>query len=133
MTTRIGLGALGVIVGVYGAWLMLSRQETTQIVDAAVWLGGGVIVHDFVLTAVVMLLGAVALRFVPSAARAPAVVGLVVLGSVTLAAIPVLTGLGASDERGLQERPYLVGWLILAAVILVAVAVATVVRSRRTS
>ncbi|MFC6344016.1 hypothetical protein ACFP8W_18700, partial [Nocardioides hankookensis] len=78
------------------------------------------------------VLGAVLVLLLPRAVRGPAVVGLVVLGSVTLLAVPVLGRFGARpDNATLLDRHYTAGWLVLAAVVLVAVVVASVLRSRR--
>lgn len=131
MRARILLGAVGVPVGIYGAWLLLSRQDTGQIVDAGIWLGAGVLLHDFVLTAVVLVVAALGTRLLPASARTAATVGLIVLATVTLVAVPVLTGFGDGGERGLQERPYVTAWLALAVLTLVVVVVASLVRARR--
>ena len=42
------LGALGVAVAAYGGWLLL-QEDLSDLVDTAVWLAGGVVLHDFVL------------------------------------------------------------------------------------
>jgi hypothetical protein len=129
---RYVLGALGTVVGLYGAWLLLTRGH--DLVDVAVWLAAGVVLHDAVLAVATVLLGAVALRVLPHAARAPAVVGFVVLGSVTLLAVPVLGRFGArTDNPTLLDRDYTAGWLVLAGLTVLAVVVATLVRSRRDS
>ena len=53
------------------------------------------------------------LPLLPRAARAPAVVGFVVLGSVTLLAVPVLGRFGARpDNATLLDRDYVVGWVV---------------------
>lgn len=129
--TRLLLGAAGVLFGLYGAFLMLSRQDLDQQVSAAIWLAGGVVLHDFVLTPVVLLLGVVLARFAPRDIRGPVVAGVIVLGSVTLLAIPVLGRFGArSDNATLLDRDYATGWAVLA-VLVVAVTLAwLVVRSR---
>jgi hypothetical protein len=126
------LGALGVAAAAYGGWLLLSRTDTGQLTNAAVWLAAGVVLHDFVLTAVVLVLGAVALRRLPDPARAPTVVGTVVLGSLTLVAVPVLGRFGARDDNAtLLDRPYLVSWLVAVALTVLTVTAASLVRSRR--
>jgi hypothetical protein len=128
--TRFGLGTLGVLAGMYGAWLVLSRGH--DLVNLLVWLVAGVVLHDAVLSAAVLALGAVALRVLPAAARAPAVVGFVVLGSATLFAVPVLGRFGArADNPSLLDRSYWAGWLVLAALTLAGVVAASLVRSRR--
>jgi len=130
-TTRVVVGTIGVVVGAFGVWLLLSRQDVDQLVDAAVWLAAGVILHDGVLAIATLLIGALVLPLLPRAARAPAVVGFVVLGSVTLLAVPVLGRFGARpDNVTLLDRDYVVGWVALAAVIVVTVIVASVLRSR---
>ena len=128
---RTTLAALGVAVTAYGGWLLVSRTDTSQLVDAAIWLGSGVLLHDVVLTGAVLVVAAVALRL-PDPARAPAVVGLVVLGSLTLVAVPVLGRFGARDDNPtLLDRPYLESWLVLVGVTMVAVTAASLVRSRQ--
>jgi hypothetical protein len=129
---RWGIGAIGVVLGVFGLWTLLSRQEVDQLVDVAGWLVVGVVLHDGVLAVVTLAVAAVVLRRLPSAARAPAIVGFVVLGSVTLLAVPVLGRFGARpDNATLLDRGYLAGWLVLAALTLAAVVVASVLRARR--
>ncbi len=128
---RAAIAAVGVVVGAYGAWLLLSRQDLDQLVSAAVWLATGVVLHDGVLAVVTLLLAAVVLRLLPAVARGPAVVGFVVLGSLTLLAVPVLGRFGARpDNATLLDRDYTTAWLVLAGLTLVAVVVASVLRSR---
>jgi hypothetical protein len=128
---RTGIGAVGVVVGAFGAWLLLTRQDLDQLVDAAVWLVAGVLLHDGVLAVATLLIGALVLPLLPRVARGPAVVGFVVLGSVTLLAVPVLGRFGARpDNDTLLDRDYVVGWVVLAALIVMTTVVASVRGSR---
>ena len=128
--TRWGLGTLGAIVGLYGGWLVLSRGH--DLLNLLEWLAAGVVLHDAVLSLLVVALGVVAVRMLPQAARAPAVVGFVVLGSASLFAVPVLGRFGARpDNPTLLDRNYWAGWLVLAALTLLCVLAASLVRSRR--
>jgi hypothetical protein len=130
MRTRVALGAVGVLVGVYGAWLVLSRGH--DLLNLVLWLAAGVVLHDGVLALVVLVVGTVTVRLLPRAAKAPAVVGLVVLGSVTLLAVPVLGRFGArSDNPTLLDRDYTAGWLVFAALVVTGVVTASLVGSRR--
>jgi hypothetical protein len=131
--TRGALGAVGIALGLYGAWLLLSRDHDILGFDGVVaWLVAGVVLHDGVLAVVTIVLAAVALRLAPVAARAPIVVGFVVLGPLTLLAVPVLGRFGArSDNPTLLDRDYTAGWLVLAGLTALAVLVAALVRSRR--
>lgn len=129
--TRNALGALGVLIGVYGSYLLLSRQDLDQLISAALWLGGGVIAHDGLIA--LLSLGVVALgaRLLPAAARPSAAVGLIVLGSVTILAIPMLGSFGAKDDNAtLLDRNYWLGWSGIVIAVLVAVVVASVLRAR---
>ena len=86
--------------------------------------------HDVVLAPVVLVVVAVGARVVPPGFRAAAVAGLVVLGTATIVAIPVLGGFGERpDNASLLNRHYWVGWLVLAALV-VAVVVAAGLRTR---
>jgi hypothetical protein len=132
--TRVLLGAAGVVVGAYGAYLLLSRQEGEQLTSAAIWLASGVVIHDFVIAPLVVAVVALGARVLPAPARVPAVVGMVVLGTVTAFAIPVLTRFGNKvDDDGLLDRSYVTSWLVVAAVVLLGVVVAAVTRARRTT
>jgi hypothetical protein len=129
---RRALGALGVAVTAYGAWLLVSRTDNGQLVDAGVWLAAGVVLHDFVLTIVVLVVAALSLRLLPEPARAPALVGMFLLGSLTLVAFPMLGRFGArEDNPTLLDRPYLASWLVLVGVTVLTVGAASLVRSRR--
>lgn len=129
MIARTGLGALGVALAAYGAWLLVTRES--DLVDVATWLVAGAVLHDVVLVPVVLVLGAAATRWLPWAARGPAAVGLVVLGSATLFAVPVLGRFGArEDNPTLLDRDYTAGWFVLTGLVLVGVLAATLVRAR---
>ncbi len=129
---RTTLGGLGVLVGLYGAYLVLSRQDFSQLVSVAIWVGGGLVVHDgliALLTIAAVVLGA---RVLPAAAQWSAAVVLVVLGPATILAIPMLGRFGAkSDNATLLDRHYWLGWSAMVLLVVVAVVVASVVRSRR--
>lgn len=126
------LGALGVSLASYGAWLALTRQDAGELVEIAVWLAAGVVLHDVVVAGAV--LGGVALgrRVLPTPWRAPATLALVVWGGVTLMAVPVLGRFGArADNPTLLDRPYLGTWVALTVLTVVVVAVAGWLRTRR--
>lgn len=123
---RAALGGAGVVLAAYGGWLLVSRGH--DLLDVGVWLVAGVLLHDVALTAGTLAVGVVVTRWLPRPARAPVVVGLVVLGSVTLLGVPVLGRFGArTDNPTLLDRDYTAGWLVLAGSTLVAVVLAVVV------
>ena len=126
------LGGLGVALGAYGGWLALTRQDPGQLVEIAVWLAAGVVLHDVVVAGVVLAAVALGRRVLPGPWQAPATLGLVVWGGVTLMAVPVLGRFGARpDNPTLLDRPYLASWAALSIVTVVVVALAGLVRARR--
>lgn len=135
MRTRLLVGLPGFAAGVYGAALLL-ELGLRNLRASVVWLAGGLIVHDGILAPAVLVLGAVAARLLPAPVRGPAVVGLIVLGTVTVVAVPVLGRFGArTDNPTLLDRPYLSGWLVVAALTLAWVLTMTALgaRARRTT
>ena len=134
MRGRLLIGGIGVVVGLFGAYLLLSRQDHDQLLSAAIWLASGVVLHDFVLAPIVLVVVAVGARVVPTGFRAAAVAGLVVLGTATVIAVPVLSGMGERpDNASLLNRDYWTGWLVLAGVVVVGVVVGGLVRARRSA
>lgn len=123
MRSRVLLLVAGVLLATWGAW-KLAAFELLDLRAVALWLAGGVFAHDALIAPLTLGL-ALAARALPRWWRAPAAVGLLVLGSVTLLAIPVLGRLGAkADNPTLLDRNYLLGWAILAGLTVAAVAVA---------
>ncbi len=45
---RAVLGGPGVAVTAYGGWLLVGRTDTGQLVEAAIWLASGVLLHTVV-------------------------------------------------------------------------------------
>jgi hypothetical protein len=128
---RLTIGAVGLAVLAYGAFLLLDTGWT-NIGRTAWWLVGGVVVHDGFLAPATIVVVVIASRLLPEWARGPAAVGLVVLGSLTLLAIPVLGRFGArSDNPSLLDRNYTAGWLAVAGVVVAGVGVAAWWRRRR--
>lgn len=120
---RTGLIALGTLVAAYGAFVLVTRQDGDRVVDAATWLVAGVVLHDALLAPVTIGVTLLAWRLVPAPWWRPAAVALVVVGPLSLLAIPVLGEYGAlPDDPGLLERPYLASWLVVVAVTGCAVA-----------
>ncbi len=130
MRLRLILGALGVVTGAFGA-LRFLQLDLPDIVDAVLWLAGGVVLHDAVVAPLTILLTVVLGRVVPHAWRSRVTVAAVVLLTVTAVAVPVLGRFGArADNPSLLDRDYVGGWLVLAALVLVATLVSGVVARR---
>ena len=132
MRTRLAIGTLGVLVGLYGAVLLLTRQDPGQWLEVGIWFGVGVAAHDVALSALVIGACFVGARLLPQAWRAPATIALVVWGTLTLATVPMLTRAGArADNPTLLDRPYAATWWTMSAIVVLLVAAAGYLRARR--
>lgn len=119
------------LLGAYGAWLLLSGQELAQALEVAIWAVAALLLHDVVLGGLELALGAAAQRVLPWTVSGPVAGGFVVLGAVTLMAVPVLGRFGArEDNPTLLDRDYTTGWLVLAVLVVVAVLLGVLRRAR---
>lgn len=122
-TIRALLGAIGIAVAAYGGWLLVSRENGSQLVDVLEWFVGGILLHDGVIAPVVVLAGWLATRRASPRVRGAAAMVLIVLGPLTLIAIPVFEDKGPdSANRTINARDYGHGWLGVALVTAVVVA-----------
>lgn len=130
-TLRILVAALGVAVTAYGLWLLVDRQPG-QLAGVGVWVAGGIVAHDGLLAPLVVAGGvAVAVRG-PANLRTGLLWAVVVLGPLTLIAIPVLGRFGAKpDNPTLLDRPYLAGYVVVVALVLLLITAGAVLRERR--
>ena len=129
---RVLLGGIGVAVAAYGVKLLLDLGPS-NLRATLTWLIGGIVLHDAVLAPVTVLVGTGLVALWRAGVRTgPLIVGGFVLGTVTIAAIPMLGRFGArSDNPTLLDRNYLVGWLVLAALTALVTAVVLLVRGTR--
>jgi len=124
---RITLGGVGVLIAGYGGWLLFSRQDLRQLTNLAEWIVGGIVLHDAVLAPVVVVVGWLCARALPVHPRGLLVRTVILLGPVTLIAVPVLFG-GGSDPTNptIDGRHYGHGWAVVAlACVLVALLATT--------
>lgn len=119
---RTLLVIVGVAMGVWGLWLMRDFRFE-QLRSAIAWLVGGVVVHDGIVAPLVVGAGVVLARIVPDHAKKPAVVGLILWGTVTIAVANVLSGQGGKpDNDTVLNRPYVATWLVLTVVVFAGIA-----------
>lgn len=134
MTVLRGLvGLVGLVIAVTGIY-KLSERGASSVIETAKWLIFGNLIHDAIVVPIALVLGALAVRFLPAWARLPVATGFVVLATTTLMAIPVLSGMGEdSTNPSLLPRDYVGGWLVLALLTVLAVAVGCWWQRRRFS
>ena len=107
------------------------RRDREDLVSTSRGWSAACVLHDAVLAPLVLALGWPARACCRPAWRAAVAGGLVVLGTVTLMAVPVLGRFGAKpDNPTLLDRPYVAGWLVLAGLVVAGVGVVGLLRSR---
>jgi hypothetical protein len=87
---RIGLTISGVLLGVYGAGRLLTEIPTHSLVLLAAWMIGAIVIHDGIISPVVVTVGWLLRRFVPSRGRGFVQAGLIMGALVTIIAIPMI-------------------------------------------
>jgi len=128
-TTRVATLLTGLAVTAYGV-LLLAERGWRNLEAALTWLVGGVLLHDVVLAPATVVLGWAALRVARPERVRPWAVALVLLGPLTLLALPVLGRFGARpDNPTLLDRPYWFGWIVVVALVAAGILIAG--RARR--
>jgi hypothetical protein len=121
----------GLAAAAYGG-LQLADRGWENFRAAATWLVAGVVLHDALLAPVTIAVAWVALRVLGSERLAPWAVGLVLLGPLTLLAVPVLGRYGARpDNSTLLDRPYWAGWIAVVVAVVVGILVVRYAERRR--
>lgn len=124
LAARVLVGGLGLLGLAYGLWLLVGVRDLTS---AVVWLAGGVVLHDLVLAPLTVLAGVAVARLLPAVLVGPLSRAAIVLGPLTLLAIPVLGRFGArADNPTLLDRGYVGGWLLVVGLTLLGVAAGSV-------
>ncbi|MGA8850694.1 MAG: hypothetical protein WB508_03145 [Aeromicrobium sp.] len=132
-TTRIALAVAGIAGLLWGIW-SLRDDGLDALVSVAIWLGGAIIVHDGIVAPLTIGVTLLAAKFLPPAARMPAVVAFIVWATCSIAAVAVLTGHAAkAGNETIGGRPYTLAWVIFTLALVAAATVASVLRSRRAS
>ena len=117
--------AVGWAVIGFGVFGILSNSLDTRPANLARFVVGGALLHDLVVAPVVLLLGVVLARAVPSRARATVQAALVVTGVVALFSYPLVRayGLAANNPTSLPHNYALNVTVVLGLVWAVAAAV----------
>jgi hypothetical protein len=87
---RIILAVVGVGVGAYGLFQLLSQLPRQTLVLLALWLIAALIIHDGLLSPAVVAVGAALRRYVPDRGRRYLQFGLIMAAMVTVIAVPLI-------------------------------------------
>lgn len=122
VSARLAIGVVGTAIGAWGAWLLL-ETGWANVLAAVTWLAGGVVAHDALLAPATIAVTWLAVRVLPATARPAAAAAAVVIGTITVVAIPLLGRPGAeADNPSLLPRDYVLGWTVIVLVVLVVAA-----------
>ncbi|GAA1611957.1 MULTISPECIES: hypothetical protein [Kribbella] len=127
MKVRIGMVVAGVLMALWGAWELWQSVDVRGLVRLPLWLGGAVIVDDFVLAPLTLAAGWLVAKWSqrPDAHRTVGVVRttLLYVGITSLIALPLVFRQGTGANPTVLPRDYLRDWLLLEATIVVIGAV----------
>ncbi|WP_070196185.1 hypothetical protein [Streptomyces oceani] len=116
-TVRWTLGAAGAVLLIVGCWLLLDTRSGT-VGQVLLWLAGAVAVHDGLLVPSVLLVGLglrMPRRRLPGYAFGVLRGGLVVAGSLTLLALPLVIREGQGRNPSVLPLDYADNWAALVA------------------
>ncbi|MEU2078473.1 hypothetical protein [Streptomyces sp. NPDC013489] len=122
---RYGVGGLGIALIGIGAWRVAAQADPVGVV---VWLAGAVVLHDGLIAPLVLAVG---LLLVGRAERGVLRGALIVAGSLTLVALPLLVRPGAPPNPSALPLPYGRNLVIVLGVVATVVAAAILVRRWR--
>jgi hypothetical protein len=132
----VTLGAVGLVMLVYGALRILQFPKVSKPVYLAEWLVAAVVVHDGVLAPIVAGIGWVLARAVPGRVRGYLQGGLIVAAVVSVFAVVLNHRRGHSAPgNALLTQDFVRNWVILLSIVAAATAglyALRVVRDRRT-
>ncbi|MGI8459469.1 MAG: hypothetical protein ACR2LI_15345 [Propionibacteriaceae bacterium] len=87
---RIGLATAGVLALLYGAIRLFTQIPVPNLIMVAAWMIGAVIIHDGVLSPLVVAVGWALRRWVPDRGRRHLQAGLIIGALVTVIAVPMI-------------------------------------------
>ena len=88
--TRLVIGAAGIALGGFGVFRLLTEISNYNLEVLFCWLVGALVIHDGILSPLVVSVGVALRRFVPDRARRYLQFGLIAGGLVTVIAIPMI-------------------------------------------
>jgi hypothetical protein len=136
--TRIAIAVPGILLGLFGVYRLLTEVPNDDLLVLAFWLVAALVLHDGVLSPVLVGIGWVLARVLPPRARSYVQAALVVAGLITVIALPMIYRQGTQPaSKAILRQDYTTNLMIalgLIAVVTVLLYLARVVRDgQRTS
>jgi hypothetical protein len=129
---RIFLAIAGIALLIFGASRLFTKVPLTMLVWVAVWLVAAVIIHDGILSPLVLTIGAAVRRFVPDRGRRYLQAGLIMAAIVTVIAVPLIFRRGTQPPSKTQVlQDYALNWGLLLGVIGAAMLILYAIRVAR--
>ena len=106
-TWRIVLATAGILLLLYGAVSLLTNVDFGTLLLLALWLIGAVVIHDGIVSPLVIGVGWALHLFVPPRARRYLQGGLIAAALITVVAIPMIAQQGALPaSKGLLQQNF---------------------------
>ena len=132
MRVRIALAAAGLLLLLYGVFRLVTQVPHAKRIGLAFWLIGALIIHDGILSPLVVSISWVLARVVPPRARRYLQFALIAGGLVTVIALPMIhrQKIGPA-QKALLRQNFAANLTIILAVIAVLTLAAYAVRVAR--
>ena len=107
MRLRIALGAAGVLLGLFGVFRLLTQVPLFDVLVLVGWLVGAVVVHDAILSPLVLAVGSLVTGLVPRRAAGYVQGALVAGGLITVIAVPMIYRQGSQPtQKAILEQNF---------------------------
>ena len=132
MRVRIALAAAGLLLLLYGVFRLVTQVPHAKLIVLAFWLIGALIIHDGILSPLVVSISWVLARVVPPRARRYLQLALIAGGLVTVIALPMIhrQKIGPA-QKALLRQNFAANLTIILAVIAVLTLSAYAIRVAR--
>lgn len=88
--TRVIIGVAGIMLGLFGIFRLVTQISLSDLVVLGLWMIGALVIHDGILSPLVVAVGTLVSRLVPPRARRYVAAGLIMSGCVIVIAIPMI-------------------------------------------
>ena len=115
---RIILATAGILLGLFGAYRFFTQIPLSNLIALAVWMIAALLIHDGVLSPLVVGIGYLLRRFVPDRGRRFLQLGLIMTGMITVIAVPMIYLRGSQPAvKALLLQDYRANLTVIMAII----------------